>query len=1333
MIESLDDLLFVGEEENDNEWIFLDSCASRMLFLLRDRSFIDKYRKCRRELGTAHSNGRIKICGEGYIGSESVDHCPDLRRSILSLGRVHSWGITVKLAPNAPPEFIDRSNDVVLTGVYKLNMPCFKLCDLNLMLWNLAVFGNEDISYLGPASSEGGTLLSIGPVTSAGVTSCGNEVQLVGDDEYCNKKKSFNYNHLSNTVSAITRSTTRSMDKVEPDESKASISVWKGDIDARLPQRALNDYEKIQLLHNRMGHIYFQKLVDAYMRMRFDGYSIPRSMLSRKAQYKLPKCTACYQSGQRRHHMHPSGELVNLYPPGACMWLDIHVFMNVVAYDGIALRANFTDMASGTTLSYGMVTKDQLFDCLPLVLKEYHLRYGFKWKILRSDQEKSLNNECLAWLTEHEDIKFIASPMDTPELNGPSEGVNKVFGKMVAAMLHHSGRDKVFWSGAYDYAAQIKFVMPVMTQKGFMSPFEFLEEKPPNIKHYRVWGSKCFVLESRSDKRKDWHPRSVVGFFLKLSPSPIGYTVWIPELHDIVVSINVEFDESIPDPGVEYHRSLADDIVPVVETETPISTLKRKYIGKHFIEEDDGMLYKVVGIRILKDRTIVADVLLEGAKKKNRAPLQLADMIRMVEEPKNSQATAITLQNAIDLEQARAESSSRYRDSLSYLENVCKDVSPRVDYTADIALVRSDSVDKCTIESDVPICCSITSEGNKEDSQCFKEAYNDFDSSDSVTLVTDAIVAAIEAVDPKAKSSMREAPRDRRAMLKLPLDVRKKFIAAEEKELASIQEREVIECECPIPPGVKPIDSRLVYAWKDPVAQEGDHQMAHDTGVDNGTCEDLDMLAKCRLVMKDFYKAWDNLRETYAPTGRGVTFRLLMIICIILIMQCDHIDVNTAFLYASLPNPMYMNPPPGYPCRPGHCWKVVKALYGCRTAPREWYKVLRLFVLSLGFIQTVLDPCLFYTGSGDSFVMIYFYVDDILLFTKYGTEHGRKLKEKFFKRFKCKDLGRVKRFLGIWIDMSPDFSSLKLHQRPYCEKVIEKYYKWWSSLYPTSKKTPLPQDIQERLAKDEPNPVAGDKYFEWWDSFPYLQMIGTALYLAINTRIDIMFAVCMLARYSNKKTIAACKALSWMFSYLAGTVDVGINYGSFEGKTFTECLDMFGFSDADWASDLRTRRSTAGYIVFCCGGPLAWGSKLMTTIAASSMESEYMSAYYLGQMMLYVRNLLSELGLKLMKPTPFFMDAMAAIQALKNPVFHARTKHIDIKWHWLRNHMESNFDLYHVRSIDMTADLLTKMAVFRVWYALVPHLIGKEIRTSEKIIAAQHRDKEADFPAETEV
>ena len=104
----------------------------------------------------------------------------------------------------------------------------------------------------------------------------------------------------------------------------------------------------------------------------------------------------------------------------------------------------------------------------------------------------------------------MASPTDTPELNGVAEEVNGWLGKMVMTMLHHSGRSVSFWNKAYSYAVQIKFVLPFNTAKGMMSSFEYLLHAPPDIGLFRIWGCKAFVLEPRSEHRKDFHPPSVM-------------------------------------------------------------------------------------------------------------------------------------------------------------------------------------------------------------------------------------------------------------------------------------------------------------------------------------------------------------------------------------------------------------------------------------------------------------------------------------------------------------------------------------------------------------------------------------------------------------------------------------------------------------------------------------------------------------------------------------------------------------------------------------------------------------------------------------------------------
>jgi hypothetical protein len=157
--------------------------------------------------------------------------------------------------------------------------------------------------------------------------------------------------------------------------------------------------------------------------------------------------------------------------------------------------------------------------------------------------------------------------------------------------------------------------------------------------------------------------------------------------------------------------------------------------------------------------------------------------------------------------------------------------------------------------------------------------------------------------------------------------------------------------------------------------------------------------------------------------------------------------------------------------------------------------------------------------------------------------------------------------------------------------------------------------------------------------------------------------------------------------YLRGTVDQGIQ---FSGSEF----DMHVFSDADWAGDIMTRRSTTGYVVFAGGGPIAWQSRLQTTVATSSMESEYMALYAGMQELVWLRGVMKELQLPLLEPTSFFLDSQSAEDLAMNPVFHKRSKHIAIKYHWVRQHVVGGIfgtaRLVHVNTHEMSADIFTK-------------------------------------------
>jgi hypothetical protein len=308
------------------------------------------------------------------------------------------------------------------------------------------------------------------------------------------------------------------------------------------------------------------------------------------------------------------------------------------------------------------------------------------------------------------------------------------------------------------------------------------------------------------------------------------------------------------------------------------------------------------------------------------------------------------------------------------------------------------------------------------------------------------------------------------------------------------------------------------------------------------------------------------------------------------------------------------------------------------------------------------------------------YVDDILI-AHQDLSYIVAIKDMFCNTFDMTDMGEMNHFLNIKITRTTDY--LRMDQTTYAKKIIAKFIDYLG-VDVKNKKYPFPADAMERLADTSPITQAQQLFV---DNFPYRSIVGALLYLSTYTRPDLAYAVGVLTRFGNKPTYAACMLAVHLLLYVRGTVEMGI---MFSGDEF----DLHVFSDADWAGDITTRRSTTGYVVFAGGGPIAWQSKLQTTVATSSMESEYMALYGGMQEIVWLRGVLEELGLPMFEPTPFFLDSQSAQDLAMNPVFHKRSKHVAIKYHWVRQHVIGGIfgtcRLCHVCTDDMSADIFTK-------------------------------------------
>ena len=209
-------------------------------------------------------------------------------------------------------------------------------------------------------------------------------------------------------------------------------------------------------------------------------------------------------------------------------------------------------------------------------------------------------------------------------------------------------------------------------------------------------------------------------------------------------------------------------------------------------------------------------------------------------------------------------------------------------------------------------------------------------------------------------------------------------------------------------------------------------------------------------------------------------------------------------------------------------------------------------------------------------------------------------------------------------------------------------------------------------------------------TIPYMSAVGALMYLAIGTRPDIMFSVAKLAQYNNNPGPQHWQAVKHILRYIKGTMELKLTYRSDGLNTMSSNLCK-GYSDADHAGDLDTRRSTSGFLIKMGTGAVSWSAKKQTVVADSSTEAEYVSASSAGREILWMRSLLQELGMEIEGPSTLHVDNLSALRVLKNPEHHGRMKHIDIKWHWIREIIKrGEIEVHFLPTSDMTADIFNK-------------------------------------------
>ncbi|POW22754.1 hypothetical protein PSHT_00941 [Puccinia striiformis] len=408
--------------------------------------------------------------------------------------------------------------------------------------------------------------------------------------------------------------------------------------------------------------------------------------------------------------------------------------------------------------------------------------------------------------------------------------------------------------------------------------------------------------------------------------------------------------------------------------------------------------------------------------------------------------------------------------------------------------------------------------------------------------------------------------------------------------------------------------------------------------------------------------------ETYAPTGRPAALRAMIAVGINEGMDIHQMDVRNAFLNGTLDEDIYLRPPSGLSVPPGHCLKLLKSIYGLKQAPRVWYCELLAFFESIDFAPSPADPCLFISAVTSWKCFVHVYVDDMAIVSD---DVGR-FKKLVSERFLMDDLGPARSLLGIKIDRFDTY--VKLSQEKYVDGILAEYN------MTTNRSVDTPMVPNTRLvASTEHERVEFRRL-----GINYRRAIGSINYLSVSTRPDIAFTVSQLSQHLENPGIKHWRAFLHLLRYPSGTKSAGIRVGG--GKQ-----SVLVYTDADWANCVDTRRSYSGYLVKWGNSVISWKSRKQSSISSSTTEAEYRALYEGVQEAIWLRRLFESLGYPIDGPIPIFSDNQAAIALSCNPLHQQQTKHIDLKYHWVREMVESGeVKISYIPTATMPADGLTK-------------------------------------------
>ncbi|GJP81254.1 hypothetical protein CLOP_g11416 [Closterium sp. NIES-67] len=997
----------------------------------------------------------------------------------------------------------------------------------------------------------------------------------------------------------------------------------------------------METLHRRLGHAGMERIKELVQKEMTVGVEL------KDGDGSKGKCDKCVE-GKITKSPHPKHQVQEPYGALEIVAADVCGPLRVASRHGSKYFVTFTDLGTRHTWVTELKDKTEVFSSFLDWMVEAERQSGKQLKVLRTDNGgEFVNEEFNSYLRSKGILRQLTVPY-TPQHNSIAERVNRSLLDCVRTLLADSGLPLKFWGDALGMACWVKNRLPTKGLAADMTPHEAFYGRKPNMGLARVWGCMVQYREPAGPTHK-LLPRSKWGLNLGMCMVSKGWVIKDVEIGKVVVTRDVIFYENVTYlkwKGVSSEIATAGEAANLEKVEGLLEETSIEGIGDEVEEiaeeEAHTWVWELPERMAAQGRKEMEQQEIEPEEKDATTEVEMA--------PRESEQGS-TARDGHD--PWKLLDSTDSREAEKEIEELLEDGA-----TA-IGVLGQDEQEAAEKEnSEVESPAEELGRGKREKKRNPKYVHllmTPWKNVHTHLLLTISATALVSRARREAYGLPNEPLTVEEA---LTGPQKEQWRAAIQEELDTLAERGTWEL-MPMPEGRSAVGVKWVFKIK--------------TG-DKGQLERF----KARLVAKGYTQVEGiDYTDTYAPVSKLTTARAFLKVIAARNYFLVQLDIKNAFLHGVVKEELYMEQPPGFEDGTNKKCKLIKALYGLKQSPREWNKVMDERLLKGGFHKSECDRAFYWRGAGKEKVYLLLYVDDILVAGALPGE-VEKVCEHLAEVFQVKQIPRTTLFLGMNLERNREERKLFLYQQKYCKRVEQKF----GHGYAKAITTPL-SGMAESDNESEEDVLKWDGQERALQM--YQSMVGQVMYPVSCTKVDMAYAASYLGQHAQQGR--KWREMRRTIDYLLQHQDEGL---LFEGGE--ETLELVGYADASHASCKETRRGAYGYVFLLGGTAITWQAKKLADIALSSAEAEYMALFFACQEGVWLRRLLNEFEIDVKGPTVVRTDSKSAMDLAKNDNWHGRTKHMDVKYHWVREQLEKQqFKFEFVRTEEQAADFLTKV------------------------------------------